>query len=193
MQVMRTNPPRPIGGGGVRVPETRVCNGHNLLQHIDRYTQRYGLAMPEQDVEKWTQLQSKMAWVDKQLHIVVNVSASDDVLKPPTHASTNVHERDLTAHCDQLYALADLTGIEFEAQVALLTQEVRAGILFDAVKSIELHNLKEYAFVCTGATHRAAGAASRLTVLFYNKSSVVFSTRRTHKAAATRGLIACGE
>lgn len=163
----------------------------NLLQHVDWYLQKFGLDMAPNVAVKWMNIQSKMMLVNKKRDLVIKI-LSESAAQPSSSngtASINVHALGLNAFHPMLYSMQEVTGIDFSVQSVLLTQEICADILFEAVKAIELNNLTEYTFICKHATHRSVGMAVLLAILVYHDALLVFSTKRTIRAATKRGML----
>ena len=103
--------------------------------------------------------------------------------------SVNVHVMGLDARTHSLYALRDVTGLDFEVQAVLLTKACTALSLLTACEAIEALDRYEFAFVCHGATHRSVACCVLLAAIIYSDATVVLTTARTKAAAIARGLV----
>ncbi len=103
--------------------------------------------------------------------------------------SVDVHGIGIIAFARSRYALADVTGLDFEALAVILTQASTACALLADCEAIEAHDRYEFAFVCPGATHRSVGCCVLLAAIIYSDATVVLTIARTRAAAIARQLV----
>ena len=100
----------------------------------------------------------------------------------------DVAARGLNAY-STLYESHAATGVQFIVHAVLLSQELCAEIIIEAITRIERQELSEFTFVCEHATHRSAGMALLLAILVYNNAEIFFYTERTQAEAIQFGMI----
>ena len=88
------------------------------------------------------------------------------------------------------YDLRDkgVTGVDFRVQGVLVRQWRTVHVLISAVNTIVSKNLREFAFVCSHATHRSVGCCFLLAIFAFPRAKIVLTTRRTMEAARAQGL-----
>ena len=124
-------------------------------------------------------------WITFGRRIRVYAYREDELPDHLVQSSVRVHihgEHYIDAR-STLYPISDVTGINLDVQAVVVSQENTARVLKKAIMMIEDGNLKEFAFVCHGGTHRSVACACLLIVVAYPESLLVTTTRRTAKAA----------
>ena len=102
----------------------------------------------------------------------------------------DVAEAGLDGKCEGLYALPDVTGLDFRVMAMVCSQKLMPGLLREAIAKIESGNLDSFAFACHGATHRSVAACVLLAAMAYPDASICLTTRRTRRAAEALALYA---
>ncbi len=106
-----------------------------------------------------------------------------------TGQSVTVDIQGFDARASSMYALGDVTGLDFEVMEVILTQARMACALLAACEAIEAHNSYEFAFVCHGATHRSVGCCVLLAAMMHYDATFVLTPARTRAAAIARQLV----
>ena len=88
----------------------------------------------------------------------------------------------------RLYELPDVTGVDAQVQAVVASQAATARSLLVALELIEQQDLRQFSFVCHGATHRSVSCCLLLAAITYPHARVYFTTRRTWEAADAAGL-----
>ena len=91
----------------------------------------------------------------------------------------NLH-RGAFAGCDARGAgdMSTLTGCRLEVMAELVTFPCTPLALRIAVADIEMFELKSFAFLCTGGTHRSPALTCLLAMIHYNDARLGFHTTR---------------
>ena len=147
--------------------------------------QKFHLPISSSLIEEWHYHQSMMLLVNTNRPLRIHVRPQTN---PGPHPLIDVAARGLNARSD-LYESRAATGVQFIVQALLLSQELCAEIIIEAITTIERQELREFAFVCQHATHRSAGMALLLAILVYNNAEIFFSTKRTRAEAIQFGMI----
>ena len=153
---------------------------------------RYGLQLKPGAQALWEQLTCKsLSTVRTRRELLLYAYKQDTVPDGFQNASmsVNVDIKGLDARASSMYALGDVTGLDFEVQAVLLTQACTAQALLAACAAIEAHDRYEFAFVCRGATHRSVACCVLLAAIIYPDATVVLTTARTRTAAIARRLV----
>ena len=87
-----------------------------------------------------------------------------------------------------LYQLSEVTGVDERVQAVVASQEATAACLLVALERIEEEGMREFSFVCHGATHRSVACCLLLAALAYTQARVHMTTKRTRHAAALADL-----
>ena len=178
---------RPMQGPvGFRIP-ANWRSGLTVLDQINWYMSRFGVAMPRETYEYWRTFQPLTNLpVNRERELVIHVRKEDN---PGPGPNINFARLGLNAHRPSLYNSREVSGIYFEVQAVLLSQIACVYGLTAAVQHIEIGELAEVTFVCTHATHRSVGMACLLAILIYNDATIMFSTQRTQDDARHFGMI----
>ena len=87
-----------------------------------------------------------------------------------------------------MYAMGQVTGVDPRVQAVVATHAATADALLQAVSRIEASNMREFGFVCIGATHRSVACCYLLAAVAYPNAEVHLTTERTQRAARMAGL-----
>ena len=136
-------------------------------------------------VEEWHYHQSMMLLVKTNRPLRIHVRPQTN---PGPHPLIDVAARGLDAR-SRLYESRAATGVQFIVHAVLLSQELCAEIIIEAITRIERQELSDFTFVCEHATHRSAGMALLLAILVYNNAEIFFYTERTQAEAIQFGMI----
>ena len=161
------------------------------LAYVLWFMHRYGLQLELGALACWERLSCKLSTVFRRRQLLLYALKQDSVpdgFEDPS-MSVNVHRMGLDAHARSLYALRDVTGLDFEVQAVLLTKACTSLSLLAACEAIEAFDRYEFAFVCHGATHRSVACCVLLAAIIYSDATVVLTTARTQAAAIARGLV----
>ena len=154
--------------------------------HLKWYAHHFSLNMEAGAMAAWKMLADESRSYHTARSLRLYAYAQDAT--PPGVAMINVHDRGLNAHCNHLYRMREVTGVDFAVQAVLITQKETAIVLLDACRLIETRGLADFCFECHGGTHRSVGCCVLLAALIFQNCEVVFTTRRTRKAAWNRGM-----
>ena len=91
------------------------------------------------------------------------------------------------------YHLSDVTGVDERVQAVVACQVPTATCLLEALERIEVDGLREFSFVCLGATHRSVACCLLLANIAYPAARVYMTTKRTREAAAQAEKAWCTE
>ena len=173
----------------VRLPPAWVVNTWSqadVMTHLKWYALRFGLDWESGALEAWEALALETRCCGRNRPLRLLAYAQDSA--PQRLMQINVAERGLTAVCDRLHDMRDVTGLDFSVQAMLVMQKETAIILLDACRLIEMHGLAEFCFACHGGTHRSVGCCVLLAALVYQNADIILTTLRTRQAAQKRGL-----
>ena len=147
--------------------------------------QKFNMPMSRSLVEEWHYHQSMMLLVNTNRRLRIHVRPQKD--RGP-HPLIDVAARGLDGR-SRFYDSRAATGVQFIVHAVLLSQELCADIIIEAIQTIEWHDLTKFTFVCRHATHRSAGMALLLAILVYNNAEIFFYTERTQAEAIQFGMI----
>jgi hypothetical protein len=176
----------------VRLPVAWKRGTNEPLAYVLWFMHRYGLQLKPGAQALWEQLTCKsLSTVRTRRELLLYAFKQDTVPDGFQNASmsVNVDIKGLDARASSMYALGDVTGLDFEVQAVLLTQACTAEALLAACAAIEAHDRYEFAFVCRGATHRSVACCVLLAAIIYPDATVVLTTARTRTAAIARRLV----
>ena len=141
----------------------------------------------------WADLEADLRLQQSMMHrrpLKIYVEKEDNVARDSLNnlSQINVHKRGLDGHWRGRYYMQERTGLDFDVQAYLLSQHKTPAILLEACQNIEAGDMKEFTFVCRGATHRSVGMACLLSMIIYPCAVIHLSTPRTINAARDKGL-----
>ena len=128
------------------------------------------------EIQPWQELDKYTVYRNRQVRI--NVSTQ----KPHFHSCSwgdccmDVQTEGVSAQCDSLYALHEVTGLRFSVHAVLITKAETAKLLLGACQKIQTHGLNEFCFMSSCAT-TAVGCATLLIMLKYPLAQITLSTR----------------
>jgi len=178
------------------LPYDRRISKWDFWDELGDFMDIINAKMGYRTIDDWSALDRAIGQNNRDRELTIFVLAEDSVQLQTTPNFINVHELgvDATPPLDKqgrpIYILRDVTGIDFNVQAVLASQELAVNALISACEMIEGGDLRHFTFVCSHATHRSAGCAVLLASFVYHKASIVFSTRRTENSAASKGLVA---
>ena len=160
---------------GFRIPE-HWKRSDDIMSHINWYMRRFDIWMDDNTKAAWLQLQNWACFaVNRDRELRIHVRPQND---------TGPHRLiDVTTYHLDGYDGTKKSGIHFEIQAKLLSQQDCARAMFQALTGIECGGLADFTFVCRHATHRSVGMACLVATLFYHRAKIVFYTRRTNADA----------
>ena len=85
-------------------------------------------------------------------------------------------------------SLRNLTGVDNEVLLGIMQVPTAAEAIVEAILRIEAENLDEFAFACSGGTHRSLALAHILISLAYKQGSLQPTSRRTDSACQNNGF-----
>ena len=177
-------PTDPVDNGGCRPfrPRARL----SVLQYVRDLTSQHGLQLSDAAQQAWKDFEDRLTsfWptpAGRSLH-----------LEP--HAQNSIPPRFQASHIDvalagvngksTLYHLSEVTGVDERVQAVVASQDATAACLLVALERIEEKGMREFSFVCHGATHRSVACCLLLAAIAYPQARVHMTTRRTRDAAA---------
>ena len=182
-----------------RLPSAWLRGSMDAFDFINWYILRYDVNFENDTEDAWRAFAHKLACTG---------SAADETTAPPLRLYAyrqdslprfcfenyaeagyrDVAEAGLNAFSN-LYTMGAVTGIDFPVQAVLITQLSIVKVLTDAWNDIRRRKLREYAFVCHGATHRSVACCMLLAAIAYPYAEICLTTRRTQAAAQVRNLL----
>jgi hypothetical protein len=185
--------PAPEDDGGFRPLRPRVRL--SVLEYVRDLTSQYGLEMSVAAQQAWKRFE------DRLTSNTPNPACRLLHLEP--HAQDSIPPRFHESHVDvavagvngfsPLYRLRDVTGVDERVQAAVACQDATAPCLLEALERIEENGMREFSFVCRGATHRSVACCLLLANIAYPEARVYMTTKRTREAAAQAEKAWCGE
>ena len=150
--------------------------------------ERYGIALPRAARIEWMRLSVLAEGLRHGRVVRISALAEDQVDATAGLEHVNLVRAGVSAY-SHLYALQDVTGLDFRVQAVLATQLQAVRAMTGAVRTIENQDLMDYAFVCHGATHRSVGCCVLLLATAYQSGILRLTTLRTRNAALLWGLV----
>jgi hypothetical protein len=183
----------PVDDGGCRPlrPRARL----SVLEYVRDLTSQHGLQMSDAAQQAWKRFE------DRLTSNRPNPACRSLHLEP--HAQDSIPPRFQASHVDvalagvngksSLYRLSDVTGVDERVQAVVACQDATATCLLEALERIEEKGMREFSFVCHGATHRSVACCLLLACIAYPQARVHMTTKRTRDAAALAENAWCRE
>ena len=111
------------------------------LAYVLWFMHRYGLQLELGALACWERLSCKLSTVFRRRQLLLYALKQDSVpdgFQDPS-MSVNVHRMGLDAQARSLYALRDVTGLDFEVQAVLLTKACTALSLLAVCEAIGIN------------------------------------------------------
>jgi hypothetical protein len=176
------------GQDGFTIPARWARQESNAVDFVQWYMDFIGETMPASTLSEWQILAEVIPHAVQDRRLTIHVLAEDSARLARMENVINVHARGLDAHAPSLYEMHQVTGIDFAVQAVLVRQALTPELIYEACRTVERGNCSSFAFVCAHATHRSCGCAVLLAILVYHDARIIFSTRRTVRAAVERGM-----
>ena len=128
--------------GMVRLPEAWKRGTDEPLFYVLWFMHRYGLQLEPGAQACWERLSCKLSTVCRRRELLLYAFRQDAVPDGFQDASrsVDVHGIGISAFARSWYALADVTGLDFEVLAVILTKARTACALLAACEAIEAHD-----------------------------------------------------
>jgi len=177
------------------LPAAWLRGALTAMDYVKWYATRYSLSLRGVDATRVWQALSEhlMNRVERESFRTLRLFAHrrDRIprLLEDAFATVDVADVGIDGH-SQMYKITRVTGVDCRVQAVVAMHAATAEALLEAIQMIESRDVREFAFLCHGATHRSVACCFLLAALAYPRAEIYLTTKRTHNDAERFGLYA---